>query len=104
MHLTQCLDQASAVGSLPGELPGQSIRKGILRPLQRGALAQDFSSYFALALRASVPMLARRRPAAWETRPRADRTRGSNLMSPYSINDPSTGSTALRKLALLRSR
>src|SRR6266487_3856793 len=29
MHLTQCLDQASAVGSLPGELPGQSIRKGI---------------------------------------------------------------------------
>jgi hypothetical protein len=25
MHLTQCLDQASAVGSLPGELAGQSI-------------------------------------------------------------------------------
>jgi hypothetical protein len=60
MHLTQCLDQASAVGSLPGKLPSQSIRKGILRPLQRVALAQDFSSYFALALSPSVPMSARR--------------------------------------------
>jgi hypothetical protein len=36
MHLTQCLDQASAVGWLLGELTGQSIQK-ILTSNLRGA-------------------------------------------------------------------
>ena len=46
MHLTQCLDQASAVGSLPGKLPGQSIREYNFDTCSAGARAQDFSSYF----------------------------------------------------------
>src|SRR6266480_7808263 len=62
MHLTQCLDQASAVGSLPGKLPGQSIREYNFDTCSAGARAQDFSSYFCSCSQSQRPDV---RPASY---------------------------------------